>query len=188
MKRVTSFAIAISATMLVACGGNRSMPGAPSSISPSPVPAVSKDTGTGQTFMLRGVVREGSTLNVLSGVRVVVVSGPDAGQTVTSGAGGVFTFDNLSPGTLTLKLSREGYMPSSDDSLAVSGTTYVDEWMFPVPPRDAGGASATARCGDGSWTWAGTSVDACTGHDGIAYPVCPGPLCMNDDHAGRVRF
>ena len=53
----------------------------------------------------------------------------------------------------------------------------IDVELFPTPPVNAAGASATARCGDGSWRWALTRGEACTANGGVVYGICPGPLC-----------
>ena len=53
----------------------------------------------------------------------------------------------------------------------------IDLELFPTPPLNPAGASATARCVDGSWSWAATRGDACTANGGVVYGVCPGPMC-----------
>jgi len=47
-------------------------------------------------------------------------------------------------------------------------------WLYPVPPRDANGAPPTARCQDGSWTWAADPKVGCDGYGGVAYALQPG--------------
>ena len=58
---------------------------------------------------------------------------------------------------------------SSDERISVN--------LYQTPPTDASGASATARCNDGSWSQATTRQDARTADRGVASRVCPGPLC-----------
>ncbi len=60
-----------------------------------------------------------------------------------------------------------------------TGNKNVDLWLAPMPPKNSTGATATARCNDGSWSWAQTGADACSNDGGVAYPVCPGVLCPN---------
>ena len=60
---------------------------------------------------------------------------------------------------------------SSDTKIAVE--------LFPTPPTNSSGATATGRCNDGSWTWATSRADACVNSGGLAYGVCPGPLCKS---------
>ena len=47
----------------------------------------------------------------------------------------------------------------------------VEIVLFPTPPKDANGMDATARCADGTWSWAQTRADACTANGGIAYAL-----------------
>ena len=52
-----------------------------------------------------------------------------------------------------------------------------DVFLYPTPPTNAAGASATARCRDGTWSWAQARADACKANGGVIYTVCPGVLC-----------
>jgi hypothetical protein len=130
-----------------------------------------------QKYALTGVVREAATNKVLDGARLVVADGTDAGQFAISNQAGAYTFPALSAGNVRLDVTKDGYDLFHAPVVAVTANATADLWIFPTPPRDAGGKAATGRCGDGSWTWTDSRVDACTGHDGLAYPVCPGPLC-----------
>ena len=69
--------------------------------------------------------------------------------------------------------------------ITIQSNTSVDLWLAPTPPKDATGATATARCNDGTWSWAQTRAEACTAAGGIAYPVCPGTMCP--DGARKTR-
>jgi len=133
-----------------------------------------------------GIVLEGSTRSVLRDARVVVSASPDAGMSTVTGAGGLFTLSGLSAGSVTLTVTKDGYQPSTNPGIAIGGNTNVELWLFPIPPVNAGGASATARCEDGTWSWA-TTLPACDKQGGVAYPVCPGPLCIGDIRASRTR-
>jgi hypothetical protein len=126
---------------------------------------------------LTGIVREAGTMKFLSGARLLVTSGPDAGAFAISDQGGLFTFQSLSPGTIGLEGTKDGYIVARLSNLSVLKSITIDFALFLTPPRDANGVSATARCNDESWSWAQTWAQACTNNGGVAYPVCPGPLC-----------
>jgi carboxypeptidase family protein/Big-like domain-containing protein len=128
-------------------------------------------------FTLSGLVREAGTVRFLSGARLLVATGPDAGAFAISDEGGLFTFPSLSPGVITLERSKDGYIVARLANLTISQNMTIDFTLYLTPPRDASGASATARCKDQSWSWAQTWADACTNNGGVAYGVCPGPLC-----------
>jgi hypothetical protein len=59
--------------------------------------------------------------------------------------------------------------------------------MYPTPATNPSGATATARCKDGTWTWATTVAEACTANGGILYGVCPGALCAATRSIGAIR-
>ena len=133
-------------------------------------PAVEKVT-------LSGFVREAGTVRMLPGARLLVTGGPDAGVFATSDDGGLFTFPSLSRGVIALEGSKDGYIVARLSNLTVSQNMTIDFALYLTPPRDATGASATARCKDESWSWAQTWAEACTNNGGVAYTVCPGPIC-----------
>lgn len=141
----------------------------------------------GSGFALSGRVNEEAPNSpALSGVRVEIVSGPRAGTFVTSDASGAFRFTNLT-GLVDLQATRSGYLPWRLGSLTVDRDTSIDVTMYASPPVNAAGETATARCQDGTWTWARTVADACTANGGILYGVCPGALCAATRSAGRIR-
>jgi len=128
-------------------------------------------------FMLTGYVSEAPPVSKLfEGVKITVTSGPDAGQFTYTNETGYFRFGRLTAGIFSLAINHAGYQPwtfqvhlDSDVNLPIV--------LYPVPPVDASGATATARCRDASWSWAKDPMQACVAQGGIAYPVCPGPLC-----------
>jgi Big-like domain-containing protein len=128
-------------------------------------------------FTLSGLVREAGTMRFVSGARLLVATGPDAGAFAISDEGGLFTFPSLSPGVITLEGTKDGYIVARLANLSISKNMTIDFTLYVPPPRDASGASATARCKDESWSWAQTWAEACTKNGGVAYGVCPGPLC-----------
>jgi hypothetical protein len=116
---------------------------------------------------LSGTVREAGTKRFLRGTRLLVTSGPDAGAFAISDGGGVFLFPNLSRGTTALAAAKDGYLVARLQSLDVRENTTVDVQMYLMPPRNASGAAATARCKDESWSWTQTSALACTNNGGV---------------------
>ena len=136
-------------------------------------------------FILSGVVREvPPTSHPVAGAVVRITGGPDAGMEAVSDAQGLFGLAGLSAGFAIVEASAPGYTVSSV-GLDISGNRSVDLWLAPTPPKDASGATATARCSDGSWSWAQTKTDACSANGGIAYPVCPGVMCPDASRKTR---
>ena len=130
-----------------------------------------------QRFGISGVVREvGGAVGGLSGVRLEVVRGPGAGAVVTSDVSGSFRLTGVM-GMVDITASKPGYIDWRVQNLTVDRDMQIDVGIYPTPPTDESGARATARCVDGTWSWAHSVADACTGHGGILYGVCPGMLC-----------
>jgi len=128
-------------------------------------------------FALSGYVSEAPPVSRLfEGIKITVTSGPDAGQFTYTNETGFFRFFRLKPGTFSLSINHEGYQPWSRD-VRLDSDVNLPIVLYPNPPTDATGAFATARCRDGSWSWAKTQIEACASQGGIAYPVCPGPFC-----------
>ena len=132
---------------------------------------------TANKFSLMGYVSEAPPVSKLfQGIKITITSGPDAGQFTYSNEMGFFQFFHLTAGVVTLAVDHAGYQPWGQ-------TIRLDEdvnWpivLYPIPPVDGSGATATARCNDASWSWAKTLETACTAQGGVAYPVCPGVLC-----------
>jgi hypothetical protein len=135
------------------------------------------------TFILSGTVREAGTQRLLPGARVVVSGGTVSGLSTLSDGNGAFSFSNLPAGTVAVESTRSGYLTPMNTEVLIAADEDVDVWMFAAVPLNAGGTAATARCGDGTWSWDSTYPDACVSHNGVAYPVCPGPLCSADSVA-----
>ena len=77
---------------------------------------------------------------------------------------------------MLIEFAKDGYQTYETEIVFVDGSSLAVN-LYPTPPKSADGASATARCNDGSWSWAQTRTAACSANGGLAYPVCPGPLC-----------
>ena len=132
------------------------------------------------TYYLTGVVREvDPTTHPIAGATVRITSGPDIGSHATTNAKGEYTITGLSQGFAAVETSADGYVIDSV-GLNILGNKTADLWLTPTPPKNAAGDSATARCSDGTWSWAQTRAEACTQNGGVAYPVCPGALCPNN--------
>lgn len=114
----------------------------------------------------------------LSDARVDVIAGANAGASTVSDSSGTFALMGLTPGTLTLLISKAGFQTWMTRDLLLDSDAKVVAELFPIPPTNASGP-ATGRCNDGSWTWARTLPEACMNAGGIAYGVCPGPLCKS---------
>lgn len=109
--------------------------------------------------------------------KIEIADGADAGRFVFSDAAGNFVFTGVNGGPVALRVSKAGYQTWSEGSMTLAADRKVSMELFPQPPTDGSGASATARCADGSWTWAQLMAAACTSNGGVAYGVCPGALC-----------
>jgi hypothetical protein len=130
------------------------------------------------TFTLAGVVREvAPAAKLVSNVRVVITAGADTGAFVVTDANGQFRFSSLSAGVIAMEATRDGYELWRVANLDMDQDRVLDMTLYPKPPTNAAGARATARCNDGTWSWATTRAEACSANGGVAYGVCPGPLC-----------
>jgi hypothetical protein len=130
------------------------------------------------TYALAGTAVEATPVSkILQGVRLQVVEGADAGMAETTDMNGTFRFSTLKPGTITIEATKEGYLPWRVTKLEVDRDRQIQVVLYPIPPKDASGADATARCKDNTWSWDKTRTEACAANGGIAYTVCPGPMC-----------
>jgi hypothetical protein len=127
---------------------------------------------------LWGVVREVQpNQHPLAGARVEIVDGENAGRVVVSDQSGGYVFTGLSMGRASLVVTLAGYQTWRLSNLPLPGNTLEDPWLVPEPPKNAAGVPATARCRNGSWSWELDRSTACKENGGLAYVVCPGPLC-----------
>jgi Carboxypeptidase regulatory-like domain len=139
-------------------------------------------------FILAGFVWEvDPNAHKIAGAKVTITSGPDTGVTVTSDVNGAYMFPSIAAGVVSLSATMDGYLPSSPEGVNVSANAVTDVFIAPIPPKDANGNTATARCSDRSWSWAQTRAEACTANGGIEYPVCPGVLCPANYTSNRRR-
>ncbi len=113
----------------------------------------------------------------LGEVTIRITEGPAAGLSIVSDSEGRWGFTQFPSGRLSLEAEKGGYVTYRLNGLMLDHDHELEIVMFPTPPADSSGATATARCNDGSWSWAQTRAAACTANGGVAYTVCPGPLC-----------
>lgn len=132
-----------------------------------------------ETYAVFGVVTEViPALKPVSGVRLQMTSETGARTTVTSDAGGIYRFTSVAPGVMSIEAGRDGYLMWRVTNLMVTNEDrQLEVVLYPTPPTDATGASATSRCADGTWSWSETRAGACAVNGGIAYTVCPEVLC-----------
>jgi hypothetical protein len=130
-----------------------------------------------KTFALSGVVREiAPNVQPISGATVRILSGSTTPDVTTDQ--GTFAFSAVPAGRVLIEISKDGYQVWESEVVIVDRDAQLTASLYPIPARDATGVSASARCNDGSWSWAQTRADACTANGGVAYTVCPGPLCQ----------
>jgi hypothetical protein len=122
----------------------------------------------------------------LAGVRVEIVSGARTGTFAVSDATGAFRLPNVT-GVVDVLATKPGYLPWRVANLTVDRNMTIDVTMYATPPTNSSGETATARCQDGTWSWARTVADACTANGGILYGVCPGALCAATRSVGTIR-
>jgi hypothetical protein len=128
-------------------------------------------------YTVSGVAREAApTAMILVGLRIEFTSGPDAGTVVMSDSSGFFSVA-LMPGLIAMQATKDGYEMWRVANLTMDQNRAFDITMYLNPPRDTAGSIATARCADGTWSWAQTRARACTENGGVAYGQCPGPIC-----------
>jgi len=139
---------------------------------------LTRPPAAGTRFSLSGLSREVSPQpRIIGGARITITDGPDAGMTVTSDAGGQFRFASVTTGRVSLEATRDGYQLWRMTNLMVDGNKQIEVVMYPNPPVNAAGQTATGRCNDSSWTWETSVLNACSAHGGLAYGVCPGAMC-----------
>jgi Carboxypeptidase regulatory-like domain/Bacterial Ig-like domain (group 2) len=127
-----------------------------------------------RTFTMGGTVAEAApNVRQIAGARVQIIGG---GHTFSDDRG-AFAITGLPAGRTMVEFSKDGYQTFENEVVLGNSDTQLTVNLYPTPPKGADGTSATARCNDGSWSWAQTRTDACAANGGMAYAVCPGPLC-----------
>ncbi len=177
---ITPALVAILISGAIACSDSKStttnpVSPTPPSTTPAPAPAPAP---TPQMIVLTGAVVEvPPSKQPVPGARVEIATGPNAGRFMMTDSTGVFRLVDLAPATITVIVRKDGYQLWQITNLALTADRRQDVSLFPTPPTNTAGATATARCNDGTWSWAQTRAEACTANAGVAYGVCPGVLC-----------
>jgi hypothetical protein len=154
----------------IGCGSSQSPAGSGSPTNPSATPGSSQSA---KPFKLFGDVKETPPgFNSVPGARIEIVSGVEAGTATLSEGSGAYSLGQVKGGAYTLRASRDGFIEQTK-TVTVGRNFRADFFLYPNPPP-----GATARCKDKSWSFAAEQSAACTRGGGVAYWVCPGPLCQ----------
>ena len=113
----------------------------------------------------------------VGGAMIQITQGANAGKSAVSDDTGSFAIFSLTPGPATIQVSKIGFVTWTSKAFDLQNDTKLAIELFPTPATNPSGATATGRCNDGSWTWSTSRADACASNGGLAYGVCPGPLC-----------
>jgi hypothetical protein len=174
MKRMLAL-VTVVGLVAVACNGGTSQ--SPTSPTPSAASGVTIASDVAKRYAIGGVVQSvEKPARLVSGARVEVAQGADSGTFTISDDTGSFVLMGLTPGQMRLQVSKSGFQSWTRD-LFLDADSKIAAELFTVPPTNSSGAAATGRCNDGGWTWTQTRGDACVTGGGLAYGVCPGPLC-----------
>jgi hypothetical protein len=110
-------------------------------------------SGPGQLLAIlrgRALVEDDGSLQPVAGVRVEVVSGPDAGKSATTESDGRYELAGVVPGTLELRATKPGY-ESTDLAVSIEpGDAHVTVLMR-APIRRDGGPHEVVGASVASW-------------------------------------
>jgi outer membrane receptor protein involved in Fe transport len=161
---------------MVACDG-----GAAQSVSsPTTTVQTALSATDGAQVAVGGIVQSiEKPTRAVSGALIQVIQGTNAGKSAVSDDTGSFAIFGLTPGPAAVRVSKNGFETWTSKGFDLQNDTKLAVELFLAPPLNPSGATATGRCNDGSWTWASSRVDACMSNGGLAYGVCPGPLCKS---------
>lgn len=175
MKRILPVLMTAS-LMMAACDGS-----IPQSVSGPTASAQPSTSATDSTQLAMGGIVQSvdKPVRTVNGARVEITQGPNAGKSAVSDDTGSFAIYGLTSGPAKVVVSKNGYQAWTSKDFLLQSDTKIAVELFPAPPTSPSGAVATGRCNDGSWTWAASRVDACVNNGGLAYGVCPGPLCKS---------
>jgi hypothetical protein len=175
MSRILAVLMTASLTM-VACDGN----GVQTVSSPTAV-AESASPATNSTGLAIGGIVQSieKPTRIVSGAVIEVTQGPNAGKSVVSDDTGSFAIFGLAAGPAQIRVTGNGFQAWTSKDFDFQSDIKIAVELFPTPPTNAAGATATGRCNDGSWTWSSSRADACVNNSGLAYGVCPGPFCKS---------
>ena len=118
------------------------------------------------------------TQSALGNVRITITEGPDSGTVVTTDASGQFRFRRSRRRAVALEATRDGFqLWRMTKTLMIDGDKQIEVMMYPTPPKNANGETATAaartRPGRGPRRFPTPARITAGWRDG----VCPGPMC-----------
>jgi hypothetical protein len=159
---------------MVACDGGV----AQSVSSPTTTAQAAVSATDAAQFAVGGIVQSiDKPTRAVGGALIQITQGVNAGKSAVSDDTGSFAIFGLIPGSAKVQVSKNGFQTWTSKDFDLQNDTKIAVELFPVPPANSSGATATGRCDDGSWTWTSSHADACANNGGLAYGVCPGPLC-----------
>ena len=174
MTRILAVLITASLAMTACDGG---VPQTVSTPTTSAQPAT-RATDAANPWAVGGMIQSIEKPNRgIGGAVIEITQGPNAGRTTVSDTDGAFAIFGLAAGRASLRVTRGGYQAWTSKDFDLQSDTKLAIELFPTPPVNTSGVPATGRCNDGGWTWSSSRADACTSNGGLAYGVCPGPLC-----------
>jgi hypothetical protein len=131
-----------------------------------------------QHYTVSGVAHEVSPgSHPIAGAQVKITDGPDTGMTATTDTQGRFQLAGVTAAAIGLEATKNGFIAWKVSNFGIDSDKQLDVSLYPVPPTNASGKTATARCKDGTWSWDEKFDTACKDNGGVAYMVCPGPFC-----------
>lgn len=174
MTRTWAVLMMTASLATVACDG-----GVAQSVSSPTAAAQPASSATDNTqFAVGGIVQSIEKPNrAVGGAVIQITQGANAGKSAVSDDTGSFAMFGLTPGPATVQVSKNGFVTWTSKDFDLRNDTKLAVELFPTPATNSSGAVATGRCNDGGWTWATSRADACVNNGGLAYGVCPGPLC-----------
>lgn len=169
-------AVAVACLIAIACGSTSPTSTAPSPTpSPSPTPAPTPSptptptpaptpAPAPTTWTLSGTVTDAATTRPISGARVAVNDGPNAGRSATADANGLYTLSALAQGGFTARATANGYT-QADRGVTLTQNTQVSFALRPAAPLSFTG------------TWRGRiQSQSCTSQGSAFAGLCSGGL------------
>src|SRR5262245_60644072 len=149
MSRILAVLLTASLTM-VACDGN----GVQSVSSPTATAQPTAPATDSNSFAIGGIVQSiDKPTRAVGDALIEVIQGPNAGKSTVSDASGSFAIFGLTAGPAKLRVSRNGFQAWTSKDFDVQNDTKIAVELFPEPPTNSSGTTATGRCNDGGWTW-----------------------------------
>ena len=131
MKRVLAVLMTASLTM-AACDGGVSQSISSPSTTVQPTSSATDNTG----FAVGGVVQSiEKPMRAVGGARVEVMQGPNIGKFAVTDDTGAFAIFGLTPGRVTIQVSKTGYQAWASKDFDVESDTKIAVELFPAPPR-----------------------------------------------------